>query len=62
MIPKEQRVSIGKENDVLLTEEKKEDKRIYLPLEHLGVIPKIEIPIFINNTIKREYLFVDKEA
>lgn len=49
------------DNDVLLTPEEKEDKRIYLSLEPFDIKPKIKIPVYINNTVKNEYLFVNKK-
>lgn len=48
------------DNDVLLSKEEKKDKRIYLPLDTLKTKPKIRIPIYMDEQIKNEYLFVDK--
>lgn len=48
------------DNDVLLTNEEKEDKKIYLPLNQNENKPKIEIPVFRNENIFKEYLFIDK--
>lgn len=48
------------DNDVLLTSEEKNDKKIYLPLNPFDIKPKIRIPVYRNNDIKNEYLFVNK--
>lgn len=50
------------DNDVLLTQEEKEDKKIYRPLNPLKARPKITIPVYGNNDIRNEYLFVDEKV
>lgn len=47
------------DNDILLTNEEKDDKRIYIPLKPFSIKPKITIPIYQNDKIKNEYLFID---
>ena len=47
------------DNDVLLTKKEKKDKRIHLPIKPFNCRPVIEIPVYINDEVKNEYLFID---
>lgn len=49
------------DNDILLSDDEKIDKRIFMSFSSPNIKPKIKIPKFINNHIQNEYLFVDKK-
>lgn len=47
------------DNDVLLTDLEKKDKRIYLPIKPFNCRPTLKIPVYRDNFLKSEYLFID---
>lgn len=47
------------DNDVLFTEEEKESKKKYFPIKPLYNRASIRIPVYVNNTVKHEFIFVD---
>ena len=49
------------DNDILLTDEEKEDKHIFLPLYPHRSHARIEIPIYWQNKIKNSYIFLNKQ-
>lgn len=51
--------SFDYDNDVLLTDEEKENKRIYLPIKPFYNRPVIKIPVYTIQGLKTDYLFID---
>lgn len=49
------------DTDVLLSEEEKTDKKIYLSLTPFAINPKIQVPICVNGSLQNRYLFINRE-